>query len=140
MFVIYREIFLSFLEFCDILRKFCLYFSESEMGTVHTVIIIFSSRIYFDEFSLLLQTPLQTPIQTPLPGTADSSMYNIPTGPSDYPTPTSNEGVGVPNDIKPGVGRPSPYMVFAILLVKWLQICLPSLLYNVFLVIWQIYL
>ncbi|KAL2898925.1 TFIIA-alpha and beta-like factor [Bienertia sinuspersici] len=55
-------------------------------------------------------TPLQTPIQTPLPGTADSSMYNIPTGPSDYPTPTSNEGVGASNDIKPGAGRPSPYM------------------------------
>lgn len=55
-------------------------------------------------------TPLQTPIQTPLPGTVDSSMYNIPTGPSDYPTPTSNEGASGLNDIKPGAGRPSPYM------------------------------
>ncbi|XP_057536067.1 transcription initiation factor IIA large subunit-like [Amaranthus tricolor] len=53
-------------------------------------------------------TPLQTPIQTPLPGTTDSSMYNIPTGPTDYPTPNSNEGVGT--DMKPGAGRPSPYM------------------------------
>ncbi|GAB4824444.1 hypothetical protein Ancab_007329 [Ancistrocladus abbreviatus] len=49
-------------------------------------------------------TPLQTPIQTPLPGTADSSMYNIPTGPSEYLTPES----GTSNEMK--VGRPSPYM------------------------------
>ncbi|XP_074295045.1 transcription initiation factor IIA large subunit-like [Silene latifolia] len=56
-------------------------------------------------------TPLQTPIQTPLPGTADSSMYNIPTGLSDYPTPNSNEVSGTPNvDIKPEAGRPSLYM------------------------------
>ncbi|KAK9734727.1 hypothetical protein RND81_04G159600 [Saponaria officinalis] len=56
-------------------------------------------------------TPMQTPIQTPLPGTADSSMYNIPTGLSDYPTPNSNEVSGSHNvDIKPGAGRPSPYM------------------------------
>ncbi|XP_030524486.1 transcription initiation factor IIA large subunit-like [Rhodamnia argentea] len=55
-------------------------------------------------------TPLQTPIPTPLPGTVDSSMYNIPTGSSDYPTP-SNDGVGNSGgntDIK--AGRPSPYM------------------------------
>ncbi|KAL9235344.1 hypothetical protein vseg_010108 [Gypsophila vaccaria] len=53
-------------------------------------------------------TPMQTPIQTPLPGSGDSSMYNIPTGLSDYPTPSSNEVSG--SDIKPGAGRPSPYM------------------------------
>ncbi|CAE5956798.1 unnamed protein product [Arabidopsis arenosa] len=51
-------------------------------------------------------TPLQTPLPTPLPGTADnSSMYNIPTGSSDYPTPGTENGVNV--DVK---GRPSPYM------------------------------
>ncbi|KAJ8439852.1 hypothetical protein Cgig2_003918 [Carnegiea gigantea] len=57
-------------------------------------------------------TPLQTPIQTPMPGTADSSMYNIPTGTSDCPTPASNEGANGPNDIKPVAGRPSPYMTW----------------------------
>ncbi|KAK9727198.1 hypothetical protein RND81_05G264700 [Saponaria officinalis] len=59
-------------------------------------------------------TPMQTPIQTPLPGTAESSMYNIPTGLSglsDYPTPNSNEVSGTPNvDIKPGAGRAGSYM------------------------------
>ncbi|XP_010920519.1 transcription initiation factor IIA large subunit isoform X1 [Elaeis guineensis] len=51
-------------------------------------------------------TPLQTPIQTPLPGT-DQSMYNIPTGPSDYaPSPITDIRNGV--DLKSG--RPSPYM------------------------------
>ncbi|KAL1201989.1 hypothetical protein V5N11_014941 [Cardamine amara subsp. amara] len=51
-------------------------------------------------------TPLQTPLPTPLPGTADnSSMYNIPTGSSDYPTPGTENGSNA--DIK---GRPSPYM------------------------------
>lgn len=51
-------------------------------------------------------TPLQTPLPTPLPGTVDnSSMYNIPTGSSDYPTPASDNGNN--NDLK---GRPSPYM------------------------------
>ncbi|GMH12254.1 hypothetical protein Nepgr_014095 [Nepenthes gracilis] len=51
-------------------------------------------------------TPLQTPIQTPLPGTADSSMYNIPTGPTEYPAAAA-DGVGA-TEVK--VGRPSPYM------------------------------
>ncbi|KAK8596318.1 hypothetical protein V6N12_064815 [Hibiscus sabdariffa] len=51
-------------------------------------------------------TPLQTPIPTPLPGSADGSMYNIPTGSSDYPTPV-NDGSNN-NDLKGG--RPSPYM------------------------------
>ncbi|KAL4332636.1 hypothetical protein GQ457_07G034890 [Hibiscus cannabinus] len=51
-------------------------------------------------------TPLQTPLPTPLPGSADGSMYNIPTGGSDYPTPVND---GVSNaDVKGG--RPSPYM------------------------------
>ncbi|CAN7134617.1 unnamed protein product [Brassica rapa subsp. narinosa] len=51
-------------------------------------------------------TPLQTPLPTPLPGTADnSSMYNIPTGSSDYPTPGSENGIHA--DVK---ARPSPYM------------------------------
>nr|CAA67368.1 TFIIA [Arabidopsis thaliana] len=51
-------------------------------------------------------TPLQTPLPTPLPGTADnSSMYNIPTGSSDYPTPGTENGVNI--DVK---ARPSPYM------------------------------
>lgn len=58
-----------------------------------------------------LQTPLQTPVQTPLPGTTESSMYNIPTGSTDYSTPNSNEGLGTPIDIKLGAGRPNPYMV-----------------------------
>ncbi|CAL9091976.1 unnamed protein product [Musa textilis] len=52
-------------------------------------------------------TPLQTPIQTPLPGTTDPSMYNIPTGPSDYaPSPISD----IRNSIDLKAGRPSPYM------------------------------
>ncbi|PPR85849.1 hypothetical protein GOBAR_AA34842 [Gossypium barbadense] len=51
-------------------------------------------------------TPLQTPAPTPLPGSADGSMYNIPTGSSDYPTPVND---GASNaDVKGG--RPSPYM------------------------------
>ncbi|KHG07146.1 Transcription initiation factor IIA subunit 1 [Gossypium arboreum] len=51
-------------------------------------------------------TPLQTPAPTPLPGSADGSMYNIPTGSSDYPTPVND---GTSNaDVKGG--RPSPYM------------------------------
>ncbi|KAL9264476.1 Transcription initiation factor IIA large subunit-like protein [Drosera capensis] len=48
-------------------------------------------------------TPLQTPIQTPLP--VDGSIYSIPTGTSDYPTPSDN---GVANDVK--AGRPSQFM------------------------------
>ncbi|XP_054814104.1 transcription initiation factor IIA large subunit-like [Prosopis cineraria] len=51
-------------------------------------------------------TPLQTPIQTPLPGTVDSSMYNIPTGPSDYSTPGNDSGGTT--EVKGG--RPGPYM------------------------------
>ncbi|RDX81114.1 Toa1, partial [Mucuna pruriens] len=51
-------------------------------------------------------TPLQTPIQTPLPGTGDNSTYNIPTGPSDYPS--SGNDTGGNADGKGG--RPSPYM------------------------------
>ncbi|KAE9585990.1 hypothetical protein Lal_00010302 [Lupinus albus] len=51
-------------------------------------------------------TPLQTPIQTPLPGTGDNSMYNIPTGPSDYSS--SGNGTGGNTDLKGG--RPGPYM------------------------------
>ncbi|XP_040992208.1 transcription initiation factor IIA large subunit-like [Juglans microcarpa x Juglans regia] len=57
-------------------------------------------------------TPLQTPSQTPLPGTAENSMYNIPTGPSDYPTPgndTGGSGGGNNNNEAKG-GRPSPVM------------------------------
>ncbi|XP_061337944.1 transcription initiation factor IIA large subunit-like [Gastrolobium bilobum] len=51
-------------------------------------------------------TPLQTPIQTPLPGTGDSSTYNIPTGPSDYTSPGNDPGGN--SDLKGG--RPGPYM------------------------------
>ncbi|KAL5130162.1 Transcription initiation factor IIA subunit 1 [Glycine soja] len=51
-------------------------------------------------------TPLQTPLQTPLPGTVDNSMYNIPTGPSDYPSAGNEPGEN--NEIKGG--RPGPYM------------------------------
>ncbi|XP_061368467.1 transcription initiation factor IIA large subunit-like [Gastrolobium bilobum] len=51
-------------------------------------------------------TPAQTPIQTPLPGTVDSSMYNIPTGPSDYPSSGNDSGGNT--EIKGG--RPGPYM------------------------------
>ncbi|RZC02570.1 hypothetical protein D0Y65_017620 [Glycine soja] len=52
-------------------------------------------------------TPLQTPLQTPLPGTVDNSMYNIPTGPSDYPSAGNEPGAN--NEIKGG--RPGPYMM-----------------------------
>ncbi|KAK6247116.1 hypothetical protein QUC31_018681 [Theobroma cacao] len=51
-------------------------------------------------------TPLQTPVPTPLPGSADGSMYNIPTGSSDYPTPVTDGGGNT--DAKGA--RPSPYM------------------------------
>ncbi|KAL4336018.1 hypothetical protein GQ457_07G042090 [Hibiscus cannabinus] len=51
-------------------------------------------------------TPLQTPLPTPLPGSADGSMYNIPTGSSDYPTPVNDSGNNA--DVKGR--RPSPYM------------------------------
>nr|KYP45313.1 Transcription initiation factor IIA subunit 1 [Cajanus cajan] len=51
-------------------------------------------------------TPLQTPLQTPLPGTVDNSMYNIPTGPSDFSSAGNDSGVN--NEIKGG--RPGPYM------------------------------
>ncbi|KAE8711441.1 serine/arginine repetitive matrix protein 1-like isoform X1 [Hibiscus syriacus] len=50
-------------------------------------------------------TPLQTPVPTPLLGSADGSMYNIPTGSSDYPTPVNDCGN---TDVKGG--RPNPYM------------------------------
>ncbi|KAK9279634.1 hypothetical protein L1049_013313 [Liquidambar formosana] len=50
-------------------------------------------------------TPLQTPIQTPLPGTVDNSLYNIPTGPNDYPAVHDSGGT---TEMK--AGRPSPYM------------------------------
>lgn len=62
-----------------------------------------------------MQTPAPTPlpgstplpVSTPLPGSADGSMYNIPTGSSDYSTPVSDSGGNT--DVKGG--RPSPYMV-----------------------------
>lgn len=60
-----------------------------------------------------LQTPLQTPIQTPLPGTGDTPTYNIPTGPSDYPS-SGNDTAGGNADVKGG--RPGTYMVKLILL------------------------
>ncbi|GMH07395.1 hypothetical protein Nepgr_009235 [Nepenthes gracilis] len=51
-------------------------------------------------------TPLvQTPIQTPLPGTFDGSMYNIPTGPTEYPAAPDSVGA---KEMK--IGRPSPSM------------------------------
>lgn len=53
-----------------------------------------------------MQTPLQTPIQTPLPGMGDNSMYNIPTGPTEYPG--AQDGGGV-TDVKSG--RPPSFMV-----------------------------
>lgn len=56
-----------------------------------------------------MQTPLPGSVQTPLPGSVDnSSMYNIPTGPtSEYPTPASDTG----GSTEAKAGRPSPYMV-----------------------------
>lgn len=59
------------------------------------------------------QTPLPGTAQTPLPGTADSSLYNIPTGgtpitPNEYSSVNDN---GTVPEVKPGPGRPSPYMV-----------------------------
>ncbi|KAL9371632.1 hypothetical protein Peur_036772 [Populus x canadensis] len=53
------------------------------------------------------QTPLPGNAQTPLPGSVDnSSMYNIPTGSSDYPTPVSDAGGSTDGK----AGRPSPFM------------------------------
>ncbi|XP_044506584.1 transcription initiation factor IIA large subunit-like [Mangifera indica] len=59
-----------------------------------------------------LQTPMQTPLptSTPLPGTADSSMYNIPTGSSDYPTPVNDSGGSTEAKGGSGNGRPNSYM------------------------------
>ncbi|KAL5991791.1 hypothetical protein ACLOJK_012702 [Asimina triloba] len=51
-------------------------------------------------------TPLQTPIQTPLPG-IENSLYQIPTGSSDFPSTPANDNRAGP-DMKNG--RPSPYM------------------------------
>ena len=59
-----------------------------------------------------MQTPLQTPIQTPLPGTGDNSTYNIPTGPSDYPSSGNDTG----GNAEGKGGRPATYMVKLILL------------------------
>lgn len=65
-----------------------------------------------------LQTPIQTPlpgtaqtplpgsVQTPLPGLVDQSLYNIPTGPSDFSTPSD-----VSNGVDAKGGRHTPYMV-----------------------------
>lgn len=53
-----------------------------------------------------MQTPLQTPIQTPLPGVGDNSMYNIPTGPSEYPAAPDSGGA---TEVKSG--RPPSFMV-----------------------------
>ncbi|KAF2311896.1 hypothetical protein GH714_027209 [Hevea brasiliensis] len=60
-----------------------------------------------------VQTPLPGNLQTPLPGNMqtpsvdNSSMYNVPTGPtSEYPTPVSDTG----GSIEAKSGRPSPYM------------------------------
>lgn len=61
-----------------------------------------------------MQTPLQTPIQTPLPGSVDNSLYNIPTGPSDYPSVHDSGNV---TEMK--AGRPSPYMVNFMLFLSW---------------------
>ncbi|CAK7331444.1 unnamed protein product [Dovyalis caffra] len=53
------------------------------------------------------QTPLPGNVQTPLSGSVDnSSMYNIPTGSSDYPTPVSDAGGSTDGK----AGRPSPFM------------------------------
>ncbi|KAL3530793.1 hypothetical protein ACH5RR_010115 [Cinchona calisaya] len=60
----------------------------------------------------MAQTPLPGTAQTPLPGTADSSLFNIPTGgtpitPNEY---SSVNDIGGAPEVKPGPGRPSPYM------------------------------
>jgi len=78
--------------------------------------------MFFDELKLLdcryallnVQTPLQTPIQTPLPGTGDNSTYNIPTGPSDYPSSGNDNGGNADGK----GGRPAPYMVKIVLLAR----------------------
>ncbi|KAJ0987810.1 hypothetical protein J5N97_006166 [Dioscorea zingiberensis] len=51
------------------------------------------------------QTPLPGTVQTPLPGMVDQSMYNIPTGSSDFGTPSD-----VRNGIDAKSGKHSPYM------------------------------
>ena len=58
----------------------------------------------------MTQTPLQTPIQTPLPGSGDN-LYNIPTGPTDYPASGNDTGGGSGGNAEVKGGRPSPYMV-----------------------------
>ena len=57
-------------------------------------------------------TPLQTPIQTPLPGMGDNSMYNIPTGPTEYPAALDGGGVTDMKSRRPPSFMPplSPWM------------------------------
>ncbi|XP_043702286.1 transcription initiation factor IIA large subunit-like [Telopea speciosissima] len=64
-----------------------------------------TADMLFPPTPLQALTPLPTPIQTPLPGTVDNSMYQLPSGPNDFPTVHDSAGG---TETKPG--RPSPYM------------------------------
>ncbi|KAJ4977651.1 hypothetical protein NE237_008431 [Protea cynaroides] len=64
-----------------------------------------TADMLFPPTPLQTLTPLPTPIQTPLPGTVDNSMYQLPSGPNDFPT-VHESGGGTESK----AGRPSPYM------------------------------
>ncbi|XP_042482627.1 transcription initiation factor IIA large subunit-like [Macadamia integrifolia] len=64
-----------------------------------------TADMLFPPTPLQAPTPLATPIQTPLPGTVDSSMYQLHSGPNDFPA-VHDAGGGT--EVK--AGRPSPYM------------------------------
>lgn len=70
--------------------------------------IFYFSIIFYLESSL--QTPMQTPIQTPLPG-MENSLYQLPSGSNDFAPMHDNRGAV---DVKSG--RPSPYMVYSLLI------------------------
>ncbi|RYQ94201.1 hypothetical protein Ahy_B08g089084 [Arachis hypogaea] len=79
--------------------------TKTNPGAVHDLNVPYEGNEEYETPTaemLFPPTPLQTPMQTPLPGTVDNSMYNIPTGPSDY-TSSGNDA-----DVKGG--QPSPYV------------------------------
>ncbi|KAL4360176.1 hypothetical protein AHAS_Ahas08G0151200 [Arachis hypogaea] len=79
--------------------------TKTNPGAVHDLNVPYEGNEEYETPTaemLFPPTPLQTPMQTPLPGTVDNSMYNIPTGSSDY-TSSGNDA-----DVKGG--QPSPYV------------------------------
>ncbi|KAI4382394.1 hypothetical protein MLD38_008367 [Melastoma candidum] len=75
---------------------------------VHDLNVPYEGEEYETPTADMLFPP--TPLPTPLPGTVDSSLYNIHTGSSDYPTP-GPESTGNPSEnAESKTGRPGSYM------------------------------